>query len=186
MEEKIFLAELEKKMQGALEALARNFDSLRVGRANPAMIAGVSVMAYGARQRLENLATISAPDARMLSVSVWDGGLVSAVERAIVEANLDFNPQTEGQIIRLRLPEMSEERRLDMVKAAAKHAEAARVSARGVRRDGMASLRDAEKDSEISEDVSKRLAMSLQKLTDRFIGAIDEALAKKEQDMTAM
>ncbi|WP_206607849.1 ribosome recycling factor [Ferruginivarius sediminum] len=170
-------------MDGALEALKREFQGLRTGRAHSSLLEPVKVKAYGTEMPLNQVATVSAPESRMLSVQVWDRSLASSVEKAIRDAGLGLNPQAEGQVIRVPIPQLSEERRQEMSKVASKYAEQARVAVRNVRRDGMEALKKQQKDGDISEDEQKRLSDQLQKLTDDHIKAIDEHLEHKEQEI---
>jgi ribosome recycling factor len=170
-------------MDGALEALKREFQGLRTGRAHSSLLEPVKVKAYGTEMPLNQVATVSVPESRMLSVQVWDRSLASAVEKAIRDAGLGLNPQAEGQVIRVPIPQLSEERRQEMSKVASKYAEQARVAVRNVRRDGMEALKKQQKDGDISEDEHKRLSEKLQKLTDDHIKVIDEHLEHKEQEI---
>lgn len=174
---------IESKMEKALEALKRDFASIRTGRANSAMLDHIVVEAYGSKMPLNQVATISVPEARMLSLQIWDRGMVKDVERAIIDSQLGINPVTEGQVIRLPMPDLTEERRKELVKMAAKYAESAKINVRNVRRDGMDSMKKLEKDSEISEDDYHKGSEEIQKLTDSFIKKVDELLAKKEKDI---
>ena len=149
----------------------------------PALLEPVQVDAYGAHMPIAQVATVSVPEPRLLSVQVWDRGMVGAVEKAIRDSNLGLNPQTEGQVIRLRIPEMTEERRKELVKVAHKYAEAARVAVRHVRRDGLDLLKKVEKDGAIGEDEEKRLADQVQKVTDEAIADVDKILASKEKEI---
>lgn len=178
--------DLERRMKGAIDALKTEFTGLRTGRANPAMLDPVVVNAYGAQSPLNQVSNITAADARMLSVQVWDAGLVASVEKAIRDSGLGLNPMTEGQTLRIPIPEPTEERRRDMTKVAAKYAESARVAIRNVRRDGMDVVKKQEKDSDISKDESKSLQDKVQKLTDTFIAEVDELLSQKEKDIMSV
>lgn len=175
--------DLERRMKGALDALRHEFAGLRTGRANTAMLDPVTVDVYGASMPINQLATISTPEARMLSVQVWDRSNVSAVEKAIRNSGLGLNPITEGATLRIPIPELNEERRREMSKIAAKYAENARIAVRNVRRDGMDEIKRLEKDSEIGQDDAKRRAERVQKLTDETVKAIDEMLAAKEKEI---
>ncbi|RDD62133.1 ribosome recycling factor [Ferruginivarius sediminum] len=183
MSETADFADLQRRMDGALEALKREFQGLRTGRAHSSLLEPVKVKAYGTEMPLNQVATVSAPESRMLSVQVWDRSLASSVEKAIRDAGLGLNPQAEGQVIRVPIPQLSEERRQEMSKVASKYAEQARVAVRNVRRDGMEALKKQQKDGDISEDEQKRLSDQLQKLTDDHIKAIDEHLEHKEQEI---
>ena len=177
------LAELKRRMQGALQVLKQELGGLRTGRASANLLEPVQVEAYGTRMPLNQLATVSVPEARMISVQVWDRSMVHAVEKAIMAANLGLNPSTEGQVLRLRIPELNEERRRELVKVAHKYAEAARVAVRHVRRDGMEVLKKLEQDHKISQVDHKRHDGDVQKATDQAIADIDHALVAKEKEI---
>jgi ribosome recycling factor len=177
------LNELKRRMQGAVATLKQELGGLRTGRASPSLLDHVQAEAYGTHMPLNQLATISVPEPRLLAVQVWDKSMVHAVEKAINAANLGLNPATEGQLIRLRLPELNEERRRELAKIAHKYAEAARVAVRHVRRDGLDLLKKMEKDHKISEDDHTRMADEVQKATDATIGDVDQALAAKEKEI---
>jgi ribosome recycling factor len=170
-------------MQGAINALKHDLGSLRTGRASASLLDPIQVDAYGALTPISQIATVSVPEPRLLSVQVWDRGMVSAVEKAIRESDLGLNPQTEGQGIRLRIPEMNEQRRKEMVKVAHKYAEEARIAVRHVRRDGLDLLKKLEKDGAIGQDDEKRQADQVQKATDQAIAEVDSALAAKEKEI---
>src|SRR6187399_418570 len=174
--------ELKRRMQGATQSLKHELGGLRTGRAAASMLEPVQVDAYGTHMPLNQLATISVPEPRLLSVQVWDKSMVKAVEKAIVDSNLGLSPATEGQVIRLRIPELTEERRKDLVKVAHKYAEAARVAVRHVRRDGMEVLKKMEKDDHLSKDDHERMSDQVQKATDQTIAEIDQLLAAKEKE----
>ncbi len=177
------LAEIQRRMQGALQSLKHEFGGLRTGRASASLLEPIQVDAYGSSMPLTQVATISVPEPRMLSVQVWDRGMVSAVEKAIRDSNLGLNPNTEGQVMRIRIPELNEQRRKELVKVAHKYAEEARVAVRHVRRDGIDGLKKALKDKLISEDDEKRHSAEVQKTTDKFVAEIDQALAAKEKEI---
>jgi ribosome recycling factor len=177
------LADFQRRMNGALDALNKDFSGLRTGRASASLLDPVNVEAYGSTMPLAQVGTVSVPEARLLAVTVWDKGMVKAVEKAIRDAGLGLNPQTDGTTVRVPLPELNQERRIELVKVASKYAEQARVAVRNVRRDAMDSCKKAEKDHEISEDRSKVLSEDIQKMTDASIKKIDEALAAKEKDI---
>jgi ribosome recycling factor len=177
------LAELKRRMQGALQVLKQELSGLRTGRASANLLEPVQVEAYGTRMPLNQLATVSVPEPRMISVQVWDRSMVHPVEKAIIAANLGLNPSTEGQVLRLRIPELNEERRRELVKVAHKYAETTRVAVRHVRRDGMEILKKLEKDHKISQDDHKRHDADVQKATDQAIADIDHALAAKEKEI---
>ena len=177
------LNDIKRRMQGALASLKHDLGSLRTGRASASLLDPIEVEAYGARMPIAQVATVSVPEARLLSVQVWDRGMVSAVEKAIRDSDLGLNPQTEGQVIRLRIPEMNEQRRKEMVKVAHKYAEEARVAARHVRRDGLDVLKKLVKDGNLSEDEQTRQADQVQKATDQTITEIDQLLVAKEKEI---
>ncbi len=175
--------ELKRRMQGAIQALKHELGGLRTGRAAASMLEPVQVDAYGTHMPLNQVATISVPEPRLLSVQVWDKSMVKAVEKAIVDSNLGLCPATEGQVLRLRIPELNQERRKELVKVAHKYAEAAKVAVRHVRRDGLDIVKKLEKNHEISEDDQKRLDHDVQKATDAAIAEIDQLLATKEKEI---
>jgi ribosome recycling factor len=175
--------ELEKRMQGAMDALKKEFTGLRTGRASVNLLDPVVVEAYGQRMSLNQVGTVSAPEPRLLTVSVWDKGLVVATAKAIREAGLGLNPAPDGQMIRIPIPELTSERRAELAKLAHKYAEHGRVAVRNVRRDGMESLKKAEKDHQISQDEHRQKSDEVQKLTDRFVKLVDEALVHKEKEI---
>ena len=176
-------ADIERRMNGAVEALKSDLSGLRTGRANTSLLDPVQVEVYGAMMPLNQVATVSAPEPRMLSVQVWDKSNLIAVEKGIAHANLGLNPMIDGQTLRLPMPDLTQERRKDLAKLAGQYAEKAKVAIRNVRRDAMESLKADEKKKEISEDERKRLEDEVQKLTDKFVGETDEAAAKKEQEI---
>jgi ribosome recycling factor len=177
------LTEYQRRMDGALEALKKEFAGLRTGRASAGMLEPVMVEAYGNTMPLAQVGTISVPEPRMLSVTVWDKGMVKAVEKAIRDANLGLNPISDGGLVRVPIPELNEERRTELFKIASKYAEGGRVAVRNIRRDAMDALKKAEKDKAIGEDRQKALSEDVQKMTDAVIKKIDEALASKEKDI---
>ncbi|MGO4523992.1 ribosome recycling factor [Microvirga sp. 2MCAF35] len=177
------LADVKRRMQGAITAFKNDLASLRTGRASPNLLDPIQIDAYGSLMPITQVATINVPEPRLLSVQVWDRGMVAAVEKAIRESDLGLNPQTEGQVIRLRIPEMNEQRRKEMVKVAHKYAEEAKIAVRHVRRDGLDLLKKLEKDSTISEDDGKRHADQVQKATDQFVAEIDTLLVTKEKEI---
>ncbi|MEO1220768.1 MAG: ribosome recycling factor [Pseudomonadota bacterium] len=176
-------SDIERRMSGAVESLKGDLSGLRTGRANTALLDPVVAEVYGAMMPLSQVATVSAPEPRMLSVQVWDKSNVSAVEKGIAKANLGLNPMTDGQTIRLPMPDLTEDRRKDLAKLAGEYGEKAKVAARNVRRDGMESLKADEKAKEISEDERKRLEDEVQKLTDKHVADIDAAIEKKVQEI---
>ena len=176
-------SDIERRMAGAVESLKGDLSGLRTGRANTALLDPVVAEVYGAMMPLSQVATVSAPEPRMLSVQVWDKSNVSAVEKGIAKANLGLNPMTDGQTIRLPMPDLTEDRRKDLAKLAGEYGEKAKVAARNVRRDGMESLKADEKAKDISEDERKRSEDEVQKLTDKYVGEIDAAIEKKVQEI---
>jgi ribosome recycling factor len=177
------IKELERRMQGALQALKQEFGGLRTGRANANLLEPIVVEAYGSKMPLTQLGTVTVPEPRMLSVQVWDRSMVSAVERAIRDSSLGINPTVDGQVIRLRMPELNEERRKEIVKIAHKYTEHARVAIRNVRRDGMDLLKKLEKDGTISQDDHHKHGAKVQELTDKMIKEVDAALHAKEAEI---
>ena len=175
--------ELKRRMQGAIAALKQELGALRTGRASAHLLDPIHVDAYGQSMSLIQLATVSVPQPRMISVQVWDRSMVHAVEKAIMAANLGLTPSTEGQVVHLRIPELNEERRKELVKVAHKYAETAKVAVRHVRRDGMEALKKLEKDHQISQDDHKRMDTEVQKATDQSIADIDQMLAIKEKEI---
>jgi len=178
------LDDIKRRMDGSLSSLKTEFMGLRAGRASTGMLEPIMVDAYGAKMPITQVGNISAPEPRLLTVTVWDASLTAAVEKAIRESDLGLNPMAEGTLIRVPIPDLSEERRRDMVKVAGRYAEAARVSVRNVRRDGIEAARKMEKDSLISEDERHDLETDIQKLTDDHVKLIDETLANKEKEIT--
>ena len=178
------LDDIKRRMEGSLNSLKTEFIGLRAGRASTAMLEPIMVEAYGSKMPMNQVGNISVPEPRLLTVTVWDAGLTSSVEKAIRESDLGLNPMAEGTLIRVPIPDLSEERRKDMVKVAGRYAEAARVAVRNVRRDGIEAARKLEKDSEISEDERHDLETDIQKLTDDHVKQIDDALSNKETEIT--
>jgi ribosome recycling factor len=175
--------DIKRRMHGAVESLKHDFGGLRTGRASASLLDPIHVDAYGANMPLNQVASVSVPEARLLQISVWDRGLVVAVEKAIHASNLGLNPQTEGQVIRLRMPDLTQDRRKELVKVAHQYAEKAKVAARNVRRDGMDQLKALEKAKVISEDELKEKSDEVQKFTDDTIKDIDAALKTKEAEI---
>ena len=175
--------ETNRRMVGAVTTLKGEFSGLRTGRASPALLDPVQVEAYGNTVPINQVGTISTPESRMITVQVWDKGLAKAVDKAIRDAGLGLNPQMDGQLLRIPLPELNQERRKELSKLASKYAEAARIAVRNVRRDGMDLLKRLEKDHKISEDEHHSKGEELQKLTDQHIKDIDTALQSKEQEI---
>ena len=177
------LKDLRRRMDGAIEVLRKEFGGLRTGRASTSLLEPVQVPAYGNTVPLNQVASVNVPEPRMITVQVWDRGLAKAVDKAIREAGLGLNPQTEGQVIRVPIPELNQERRRELTRVAAKYAEDARVAVRKVRQHGIESLRRLEKDSEISQDEQRKLQSDIQHLTDDHIKRIDETLAQKDKEI---
>lgn len=175
--------DLEKRMHGAVEVLRREFAGLRTGRASASLLEPVTVPAYGGEMPLNQVATVSVPEPRMISVQVWDRSLAKAVEKAIRNSGLGLNPAVEGQLLRVPIPELSEERRVELAKIAARYAEQARVAVRNVRRDGMEHLKRLEKEGELSQDAQHKTADQVQQLTDQEIKRINDMLAAKEAEI---
>jgi ribosome recycling factor len=176
-------ADLQRRMHGAVESLKHDLGGLRTGRASTTLLDPIHVEVYGANMPLNQVATVSAPEPRMLSVQVWDRSNVSQVEKAIRNADLGINPIVDGQNIRLPIPDMTEERRKELAKLAHQYAEKARIAVRNVRRDGMDHLKQDEKKHEISEDERKRSETEVQKLTDDAIADVDAVLAAKDKEI---
>lgn len=176
-------ADLQRRMQGAIDALKHDLVGLRTGRASTALLDPVNVEVYGSNMPLNQLATVSTPEARMLSVQVWDRSNVQPVEKAIRSAGLGLNPITDGQMIRLPIPELTEERRKELAKLCGQYAEKARIAVRNVRRDGMEQLKADEKKHHIGEDERKRLETEVQKMTDDTIREIDSVTESKEKEI---
>jgi ribosome recycling factor len=183
MAQKFDLKELEKRMRAAQDALKKEFAGLRTGRASANLLDPVQVQVYGQRMPINQVATVSVPEARMIAVQVWDKAAVSAVDKAIREANLGLNPVVDGQILRLPIPALTAERRQELIKIAHKYTEQARVAVRNVRREGMEVLKKAEKDGDMSQDEHKKNSAKVQELTDRLIKEIDAALEQKDSEI---
>lgn len=177
------LSEIERRMRGALGVLKHEFSGLRTGRASAAMLDPIMVMAYGNPMPLTQVATVNVPEARLLTVQVWDKSQVGAVDKAIRESDLGLNPVLEGQLLRLPIPELNEERRRELAKVAHKYTEQARVAVRNVRRDAMENLKRAEKDGDMGKDEHHTLGTKVQDVTDMVVKEIDEALATKEAEI---
>lgn len=171
------------RMEKSFESLKADFGGLRAGRAHASLLDGITVEAYGSQTPLSQVGTVSVPDARTLSVSVWDKGLAKAVEKAIRESDLGLNPVSDGQLIRIPIPPLSEERRKELVKVAGKYAEQGKVAVRNVRRDALDGIKKLKKDNAISEDEEKKYENEIQKLTDETIKKIEDELARKEKDI---
>lgn len=182
-ESNLDLNDLKRRMDGALTKLREEFSGLRTGRASAALLDPITVDAYGAKMPLNQVGSVTVPEPRMLSVQVWDAGLVQSVEKAIMESNLGLNPMTEGQTLRIPLPELTQERRKDLTKVAHQYSEQARIAVRNVRRDGMDTLKKLENAKAIGEDVMHSQGDEVQKLTDTVIKEIDDALETKDADI---
>ena len=176
-------ADIERRMNGAVESLKHDLGGLRTGRANVTLLDPVVVEVYGSMMPLNQVATVSAPEPRMLSVQVWDRANVIPVEKGIAHANLGLNPIIDGQTLRLPIPDLTEERRKELAKLAGQYAEKAKIAIRNVRRDGMEALKEDEKKKDISEDDRKRGEDEVQKLTDKYVAQADEAAAAKEKEI---
>jgi ribosome recycling factor len=177
------ISEIEKRMRASIDALKREFSGLRTGRASANLLDPVHVMVYGSRMPLNQVATVSVPEPRMISVQVWDRTNVQAVDKAIREANLGLNPIMDGQILRLPIPSLTADRRQELVKLAHKYAEQARIAIRNVRRDGMDLLKKLEKDGKMSQDDHRGNSEKVQELTDRLIKEVDATLVTKEAEI---
>lgn len=177
------VGELKRRMQGAIQTLKHELAGLRTGRASAALVEPVQVQAYGQSMPLNQVASITVPEPRTLSVQVWDKSMVTAVDKAIRDANLGLSPTIEGQILRIRIPELNEQRRREMVKLAHKYAEEARVAVRHVRRDGLDRLKKLLKDKVLSEDDEKRFETEVQKATDQAVGEVDGVVEAKEKEI---
>lgn len=176
-------ADIERRMQGAVESLKGDLSGLRTGRANTTLLDPVVVEVYGAMMPLNQVATVSAPEPRMLTVQVWDKSNISAVEKGITKANLGLNPMADGQTVRLPMPDLTEERRKELAKLAGQYAEKAKIAIRNVRRDGMEDLKADERAKDISEDERKRMEDEVQKLTDKFVSDAESTAEAKEKEI---
>lgn len=183
MSDEIDLDDIERRMSGAVESLKHEFAGLRTGRASTSLLDSVTVDVYGASMPLNQVGTVSVPEPRMLSVQVWDKANAPAVEKAIRISGLGLNPMLDGQLVRIPIPELNEERRQELARIAAKYSESARISVRNVRKAGMDQLKKMEKDKLISEDDHKMYADEVQSLTDKFVAQIDSALESKEKEI---
>ncbi|BBL78860.1 ribosome-recycling factor [Rubrobacter xylanophilus] len=183
MSDIIDLSDAERRMKGALEAVKHQFATIRTGRANPALLDRIEVEAYGTRMPIKSVASIGAPEPRLLTVTPYDPNSLKAIERAIRDSDLGLNPQNDGKIIRLPIPELTEERRRELIRLARHMAEEGRVSVRNVRRDEMHDIQQLRREGEISEDDERRAEAELQRLTNDYVKRIDEALAEKEAEL---
>lgn len=177
------IEDIKKRMDGAFAALQHDLKGLRTGRASASMLDSVRVEAYGDKMALSQLATVSVPEPRLINVQVWDRSIATAVDKAIASAGLGLNPITEGALIRIPIPDLSEQRRKELVKVSHQYSEKAKIAVRNVRRDGMEALKKLEKDKKISEDEHRNRNEEIQKLTDSYSKKIDEAVAAKEKDI---
>jgi ribosome recycling factor len=180
------LADVKRRMQGALSTLKQELGGLRTGRASANLVEPIHVDAYGSSMPMNQVASVSVPEPRLISIQVWDASVVKAVEKAIRDSNLGLSPSTEGQVVRIRIPELNQERRQELVKVAHKYAEVARVAVRHVRRDGLDNLKKLQKDGHVSEDEIKRHEGEVQKATDQAITDIDQTLAVKEKEVMSV
>ncbi len=177
------IGDLMRRMDGAIEVLRKEFVGLRTGRASPSLLEPLTVEAYGSQMPIDQLATISVPEPRMLAVQVWDTANTKLVEKAIRDAGLGLNPMTEGQVVRIPIPELNEERREELGRVAGKYAEQAKIAVRNVRRDGMDKLKRMEKESELSKDDHRLWGDEIQTLTDEHVKKIDDMLSTKQQEI---
>lgn len=178
--------DFDRRMTAAVDVLAKELAGIRTGRATASLLDPIKVDAYGSLMPLSQVGNVSAPEPRLLTVQVWDNSMVKAVEKAIRESSLGLNPAIEGQLIRIILPELNQERRAELAKIASKYCEEAKISVRNVRRDGNEHIKKLEKDKEISEDDSHRLVESIQEITDKHIKKIDEITAHKQKDVMSV
>lgn len=183
MSDVIDLKDFDKRMKGAFEVLEKELQGLRTGRASVNLLDNVVVEVYGSKVPISHVASVSAPESRLLTVQVWDNGNVKSVEKAIANSGLGLNPQPAGNLIRVPLPELTEERRLEVVKVAGKYAEQAKIAVRNVRREAMDLAKKEEKDGTLSKDEFKRAEDEIQKLTDKWVELIDKTTAKKEEEI---
>ena len=177
------IGDIERRMDGAIDALRREFGGLRTGRASVSLLEPVTVDAYGSNMPLNQVASVSVPEPRMISVQVWDKTLAGAVERAIRDSGLGLNPMSDGQLVRVPIPPLSEERRVEITKIAGRYAEQARIAVRNVRHHGMEILKQMERDSEMSQDEHRLWSDEIQSLTDKHVTKIDDVLAQKEEEI---
>ncbi|WP_448187390.1 ribosome recycling factor [Azospirillum sp. sgz301742] len=178
------ISDIKRRMDGALEAFKKELSGLRTGRASASLLEPVTVEAYGSKVHLKEVGTVSVPEPRLITVQVWDRGMLKAVEKGIRDSGLGLNPQAEGQTIRVPIPDLTQERRNELAKVAHKYAEQARIAVRNVRRDGMEMLKKAEKKGDITQDEQKTWQDKVQGITDQHIKLIDDALAAKEKEIT--
>ena len=178
------LNDIERRMRGALGVFSQELGGLRTGRASGGLLDSIKVSSYGTEMPINQLGTVSVPEARLITVQVWDKSMIQAMEKAVRDSGLGLNPNADGDLIRIPIPELNEERREELSKVAGKFAEQARIAVRNVRRDGMEKLKQAQKVGEVSQDEQKRLADEIQILTDKVIGEIDTAYDRKSQEIT--
>ena len=183
MSSKLDLSDIKRRMNGALEKLKSEFVGLRTGRASVNLLDPVMVDAYGAQMPINQVGTVSTPEARLISVHIWDKGLVSSVEKAIRNSGIGLNPIVDGDTLRIPIPELNEERRLELTKLARNYSEQSKIAVRNVRRDGMETIKHMEKDGDISQDEQKNLGEDIQDLTDKAVKNIDELTASKEVEI---
>ena len=183
---KAFMTDLEKKRTGAVDAMKRDFANVRTGKASPAMLDGIHVDYYGTQTRLRDIANVTAPEPRLLVVQPWDNSAIKAIEKAIIASDLGISPMSDGRVVRLPIPELSEERRKTMAKTVRERAEAARVAVRDARRVANEQLKKAEKDGAVTEDEGKKGTADVQKLTDRFVEEVNKQTAAKEAELMAV
>ena len=176
-------SDIGRRMEGALDVLYKEFGGLRTGRASISLLEPITIEAYGQPMPMNQVGTVGVPEARLLTVQVWDKGLVSSVEKAIRDSDLGLNPVSDGQLVRIPIPPLSEERRVELTKIAGRYTEEAKVAIRNVRRHAMDELKKAEKDGYISEDAQREYGDDVQKLTDAYVTKMDEALARKEEEI---
>ncbi len=180
------LADVKRRMQASIAVLKQELGGLRTGRASPSLVEPIQVEAYGSHMPMNQVATVSVPEPRLISIQVWDNSMVKSVEKAIRDSNLGLNPSTEGTTVRVRIPELNQERRQELAKVAHKYAEAARVAIRHVRRDGLDHLKKLQKDGNESEDEIKRHETDVQKATDQAITDVDQSLGQKEKEIMSV
>lgn len=183
MSSKLDLADIKRRMNGAIEKLKNEFKGLRTGRASVNLLDPVVVDAYGAQMPINQIGTVSTPEARLISVHVWDKGLVASVEKAIRNSGIGLNPIVDGDTLRIPIPELNEERRIELTKLAKNYSEQSKIAVRNVRRDGMETAKHMEKDGDISQDEQKILEDDIQKLTDDAVKSIDEVTVSKEEEI---
>ena len=181
--EEINIDDLQRRMEGAIASLTKDFQGLRTGRANSQLLDGIMVEVYGATMPINQVATVSVPEPRMLSVQVWDKDNVKLVEKSVRESDLGLNPQLDGQLLRIPLPDLSEERRIELSKIAAKYAENAKIAVRNVRRDALTAMKNLEKEGELTKDDISDSEKDIQDITTKFIDQVDSSLASKEKDL---